>query len=144
MTPLRPARGNQSSFRSHQLVQIIQDRRALDQRLAAIEHKRRHPAQRIIRRDLVRIAKSGPGLMLERQSVKPQRNPDAPDKGGVVLANEDHDIKYTLLRCIKHANCTPSLLIVILRESGVSSTLRHFDSIASLVNTGLPAFGFRG
>jgi len=69
--------------------------------------------------------------MLEGQSIKPQRNCDPADKGGIVLADKDHGIKDTLLRCIKQANGTPSLLIVILRESGVSSTLRHFDSIAS-------------
>src|SRR5437763_6831376 len=87
---LRPPRGDQGTFRSHQLVQIIQDRRALDQWLAAIEHKRRHPAQRIIRRYFVGIAKGRPGLMLEGQSIKPQRNCDTTDEGRVVLADKDH------------------------------------------------------
>ena len=67
---LRPARRDHGLVRPDQLIEIIQDRRALDQRLAAVEHQRRHPAQRIIRRDLVALAEGRPRPVLERQIRK--------------------------------------------------------------------------
>jgi hypothetical protein len=76
--------------RPDQFIEIIQDRRALDQRLAAIQHQRRHPPQRIERCDPVGLAKGRPRPVLERQAIQPQRNGNAADEGGVVLADQEH------------------------------------------------------
>src|ERR1700676_1912646 len=75
--------------RPYYLIEIIQDPRALDQRLAAIQHQRRHSAQRIERRDLVAVAEGRPRPVLEGETIKPHRNRDAADEGGVVLADQD-------------------------------------------------------
>src|SRR6476620_207203 len=72
------------------VVEIIQDHRALDQRLAIVEHQRRHPPQRIIRRDLVGIAKGGPRPMRVGDAIEPHRDGDAADEGGIVLADQEH------------------------------------------------------
>ena len=72
------------------VVEMIQDHRALDQRLAIVKHQRRHPPQRIIGRDLVGIAEGRPRLVLEGDAVEPHGDGDAADEGGVVLADEDH------------------------------------------------------
>src|SRR4051794_35520057 len=77
-------------LRPGELVEIIEDERALDQRLAVVEHQRRHAAQRIIGRDLVGVAEGRPRSVLEGEAVKPQRNRDAADEGGVVLADQEH------------------------------------------------------
>jgi hypothetical protein len=69
---------------------MVEDRRALDQHLAVVEHQRRHPPQRIIGRYLVGIAECRPRPMLERQIIEPQRNSHAADEGGVELADQDH------------------------------------------------------
>jgi hypothetical protein len=75
------------AFRDHrfrgpdQFIEIIQDRRALDQRLAAIQHQRRHPPQRIEDCDLVAVAEGRPRPVLEGQAVEPQCNRCAADEG---------------------------------------------------------------
>jgi hypothetical protein len=91
--PPRPARGDHRFVGTDQLVKIIQDRRALDQRLAVIQHQRRHPAQRVERRDLVTFAEGRPRPVFEGKAVKPERDSDATDEGRVVLADEDHGLK---------------------------------------------------
>src|SRR3954453_5005662 len=75
---------------SDELVEIIEDDRALDQRLAVVEHQSRYAPQRIIGRDLVGIAEGRPRLVLEGEPVEPQRNRDATDKGGIILADQEH------------------------------------------------------
>jgi len=52
-----------------------------DQRLAAVQHQRRYPPQRIERRDLVGIAESRPRPVLEGEAVEPQRDGDAAGEG---------------------------------------------------------------
>jgi hypothetical protein len=52
----RPAFGDHRLVGPDQFVEMIQDRAALDQHLAAVEHQRRHPAQRIERRQFFRVA----------------------------------------------------------------------------------------
>jgi len=86
----QPARGDHRVFRPDEIIEIVQNSRALDQHLAAAKHQRRHPPQRIVRRDLVAIAEGRPRPVLEGQLIKPQRNRDAADEGGVVLADQDH------------------------------------------------------
>src|SRR6185312_1641915 len=46
--------------------------------------------ERIVGADLVRIGEGRPGPMLERQTVEHERDADAADEWGVVLADEDH------------------------------------------------------
>jgi len=81
------------------LVEMIEDRRALDQHLAVVEHQRRHPAQRIVGRDLVGVAECRPRPMLEWQIIEPQRDPYAPHERGIELADQDHvpDVSMILL-----------------------------------------------
>jgi predicted transcriptional regulator len=54
------------------------------------------PPQRIIRLDPVALAKRRPRPVLERQAIQLQRNRDAADEGGVVLADHDHGIWVAL------------------------------------------------
>jgi len=82
VTALRPARRDQRLVRASELVEIVQDHRALDQRLAVIEHQRRHPPQRIVRRDFVGIAKGRPRPVFECDAVQPRRDGDTADEGG--------------------------------------------------------------
>ena len=90
--PLRPVARDHRFVGSDQLVEIVEDRRALEQRLAVVAHQCRHPPQRIEQRDLVGIGEGRPRAMLERQVIEPQRNRDAADKGRVVLADQDHGL----------------------------------------------------
>jgi len=108
--PRLAARRDHRFLRPDQFIQIIQDRRALDQRLATIEHQRRHPPQRIERRDLVSLAEGRPRPVLERQTIKPQRNRHAANKGGVVLADQDHALAQVSLSENNEALCSESPL----------------------------------
>jgi hypothetical protein len=78
------------SFGADDIVEMIQDHRALDQRLTVIEHQRRHPPQRIIGCDLVGIAEGRPWLVLESDAIQPHGDGDAADEGGIELADQDH------------------------------------------------------
>jgi hypothetical protein len=53
--PFRGGAGRfpRSSLSKNPQLKMIEDRGALDQHLAAVEHRRRHPPQRIIRCDLL-------------------------------------------------------------------------------------------
>jgi hypothetical protein len=90
LPPRRSALRDHGHGRPDQFVEIIEDRGALDQRLAIVQHQRRHPAQRIVWRNLVGIAERRPRPMLERQLIQPQRERDTAHEGGVVLADQDH------------------------------------------------------
>src|SRR5450631_3544720 len=96
MAPLR------TIFRDHRLrrpdhfIEIIEYRGAFDQHLAVLEHQRRHPPQRIERRDLVTFAKGRPRPVLESKAIQPQRNRHAPGEWGIVLADQDHGVLRAL------------------------------------------------
>jgi len=96
MAPLR------TIFRDHRLrrpdhfIEIIEDRGAFDQHFAVLEHQRRHPPQRIERRDPVTFAKGRPRPVLERKAIQPQRNRHAPGERGIILADQDHGVLSTL------------------------------------------------
>ena len=87
----------QGALFRHKAVEIIQNAVAFDQRLARVQHQRRHPGERIIGPELVRIAERRPGPVAERQAIKRQRNADTANKGRVILANQDHG--WTLPWC---------------------------------------------
>jgi hypothetical protein len=88
--PRLAARGDHRPVGADEVVEIIQDHRALDQRLAIVQHQRRHPPQRVIRRDLVGIAERRPRLVLEGDAIEPHGDGGAADKGGVELADQEH------------------------------------------------------
>src|SRR5882724_5909657 len=97
MAALRPAIRDHRLRRPDHLIEIIQDRRTFDQDLAILEHQRRHPPQRIERRDLVGIAEGRPWPVLEGKAVKLERNRHAPGERGIILADQDHWIRVTLI-----------------------------------------------
>jgi hypothetical protein len=88
--PRVAALGDHRFRRPRALVEIVEDRRALDHRLAVVQHQRRHPPQRIVGHDLVAVAERRPRPMLEGDIIELQRNADATDEGGIELADEDH------------------------------------------------------
>src|SRR5581483_5297226 len=88
--PLRAMRGDHRLVGADQLIEIIEDDAALDQRLAAVEHQGRYPSQRIIGRDQIGIAEGRPRLVLEGDAVQPHRDGDAAHEGRVVLADQKH------------------------------------------------------
>src|SRR6185369_653019 len=79
--PRLAAWGDHRLLGADAIVEIIQDHRALNQRLAAVKHQRRHPPQRVIRRDLVGVAEGRPRLVLEGDAIEPHRDGDAADGG---------------------------------------------------------------
>src|SRR5207253_7060276 len=102
--PRLAALGDHRLVGADDVVEMIQDHRALDQRLAAVQHQRRHPPQRIIGRDLVGIAEGRPRLVLEGDAIQPHGDGDAADEGGVVLADQDH-VKITTLQGGRNRQC---------------------------------------
>ncbi len=74
----------------HQAVEMVEDAVALDQRLTIVQHQRRHPGQRVVRADLLRIAEHRPRPLLEGQAVQRQGDADAADEGRIILADQDH------------------------------------------------------
>src|SRR5215470_7842480 len=85
------ARREHRAFRRHQAVEIVEDDVTVDQHDAVVEHERRDAGERIVGPDLLRIGEGRPGPMLERQAVERERDADAADERGVVLADEDHE-----------------------------------------------------
>jgi hypothetical protein len=89
---LRPARRDERLGRSSLLVEMVEDRGAFDQDLAVVEHHGGHTPQGIELGELLGVAECGPGAMLERRSIEPQRDADAPHEGRIILADEDHAV----------------------------------------------------
>src|SRR3954447_10363129 len=104
---------------------MIEDRSALDQHLAIVEHQRRHPPQRIVRRDLVGIAERRPRPMLERQIIEMQRNSHAADERGIELADQDHGFLMYLER-IYSAACQSFPLAQLGKQCLAPSLLNLF------------------
>src|SRR4029077_20004425 len=76
---LRPGARDHCLVRADDLIEIIEDRRALDQCFAIVQNQRRHPAQRIEGRDLITLAEGRPRTMLEAEAIEPHRDCDTAD-----------------------------------------------------------------
>src|SRR5882724_11837958 len=97
MAALRPVLRDHCLRRPDHLIEIIQDRGTFDQDFTVLEHQRRHPPQRIERRDLVGVAKGRPRPVLKGEAVKLERNRHAPGERGIILADQDHGVRGTLI-----------------------------------------------
>jgi hypothetical protein len=88
----RRAGGRDQPGLARRLVQVIQDRRTLDQHLAIIQQQRRHAPQRVQRDEPIGIAEGGPGAMLVAQTEDVERDGNAPHERRIVLPDQDHRI----------------------------------------------------
>jgi hypothetical protein len=89
-------RCDQRALAPMDFVEMIENSGAVDQRLAAIEHQRRHAPQRIVLHEAVAVAEAAEGQVLEGRAVARQRQADAADERAVELADELHQ-SYHLL-----------------------------------------------
>jgi hypothetical protein len=69
---------------------MVEDRRRIDQHLAAVQHQRGNAPERIGLSHVVEIAEHRAGVVLISDAEQAQRHRHAADIGRIVLADEDH------------------------------------------------------
>ena len=71
----------QRAIRTNSLIQVIQDRRAVDEHLAVVQDKRRHAPDRVVGAQSIGIAEHRQELALERHAEQVQGMPTRRTKG---------------------------------------------------------------
>ena len=92
--PPRFFRWEHAPPRRNDAVEMIEDGKALDQHLAAVENQRRHPEKRVIGPDLLRVSECRPRLVLIGDAVEAHGYGDPAHEGGIVLADKDHHFAF--------------------------------------------------
>lgn len=91
VAPRRALTGDERPFRPDQFVKIIQNGGTLDERLAVIGHQHRYSAQWIEGYDSGRVPERRPWPVLIWKTIENERDGDASDERGIVLADQDHN-----------------------------------------------------
>ena len=105
--PLRARRRHQRPPGPDLLIEPVEDRRRIDQHLAAVQHERGDAAERVDLPHRIEIAEHRARVVLVGEAERAQRHRDPAHVGRIVLADQDHGADPTR---------SPSTLTDIMRS----------------------------